>query len=162
MALLERAAEAKVDGILLSCSVFSPYVPLVSHFFTVPIVSVDRDMLEQAVSAGEKIGVIATVAAAGPTTAQQIEKIARSRGKKVQVHVALCPKAFAKLQSDPEGHDRLIRENAAALAADVDVIVLAQISMARATSGMTDIGVPVLTSPEISIEAMMKKLSREG
>lgn len=156
--LIEKAVESKIDGILLSCTVFSPHVPLIKHFFPVPIVSVDGAMLEQAVNAGSRIGVIATVAAAGPTTARQIEEIAAQKGKNVQVDVAICTEAFAKLQVDPSTHDRLIRETAIALADKVDAIVLAQISMARAAVRMEEIKVPVLTSPKSSIMAIMQAL----
>lgn len=158
ISLLDRAADSKVDGILLSCSVFSPYIPMISPFFSMPIVSVDGAMLERAVDIGEKIGIIATVANAGPTTARQIETIASQKGKKVRVEVAVCTEAFDKLQADPLAHDKLIRDAAIALSNKVDVIVLAQISMARAVKGMADIPLPILTSPESSIRVIMQKI----
>lgn len=158
MRLIEKAEEAKADGILLSCTVFSPYVPLLRQIFSVPIVTVDGAMLEQAVNMGGRIGVIATVATAGPTTAKQIQEIARQQGKNVQVNVTVCPEAFTKLQIDPLAHDQSIREIALNLAAKADVIVLAQISMARAVACMEDIQVPVLTSPQSSIQAIMQQI----
>lgn len=157
--LIEKAEEAKVDGILLSCTVFSPHVPLIRQFFSIPIVSVDGAMLDQAVNMGGRVGVIATVATAGPTTAKQIEEIAKQQGKNIQVDVTVCTEAFAKLQVDPLAHDQLIREIALNLANKADVIVLAQISMARAAACMEDIKVPVLTSPQSSIQAIMQQLS---
>lgn len=158
MRLIEKAEEAKVDGILLSCTVFSPHVPLLRQFFSIPIVTVDGAMLEQAVNMGGRIGVIATVAAAGPTTAKQIEEIARQRGKNVQVDVTVCTEAFSKLQIDPLVHDQLIRKIALNVAAKADIIVLAQISMARAAVCMEDVTVPVLTSPQSSIQAIMQQI----
>jgi len=156
--LLGKAEESGVDGILLTCSSFSPAVSIVSPLLSIPLVSVDAAMLEQAIGLGSRIGVIATVAAAGPTTAQQIEKFALRQGKNVKVNVAVVTEAFAKLQSDPVKHDQLIKAEVARLAETEDVVVLAQISMARALGCMSDIKIPILSSPESSIQAIMQKI----
>lgn len=157
--LLERAVESGAEGILLTCSVFSPSVPIISPLFSIPVVSVDGAMLEQAVNSGNRIGVVATVATAGPTTARQIEEIARRSGKSVQVEVVICENAFANLQFDPSLHDQLVKEAAMSLANKVDIMVLAQISMARTAACLVDVKVPILTSPESSIRAIMQKLA---
>lgn len=160
--LAAKAEESCVDGILVACSLFSSHVTAVSPLFSVPLVSVDRAMLEHAVAIGTSIGVIATVAAAGPNTARQIEEIAKQSGKRIAIEVTVCADAFAKLATDPVAHDLLIREQAIRLAEKVDVVVLAQISMARAVERLADIKVPVLTSPESGIKTIMARIGAAG
>ncbi|MDR3561589.1 MAG: aspartate/glutamate racemase family protein [Negativicutes bacterium] len=159
LSLLSRAEESGVDGILLTCSAFSPNVPSIGPLFSIPVVSVDRAMLEQAVTMGSRIGVIATVATAGPATARQLEEIAAARGKQVAVETVVSTDAFSQLQAgNVIDHDVLLQEAAEGLLGKVDVIVLAQISMARAASRLDRIDIPVLTSPRSSIEAIMGRL----
>lgn len=50
---------------------------------------------------------------------------------------------------------------ARALAPRVDVIVLAQASMAGAEPLLEDVGVPVLSSPGMAVEQLAKELSRQ-
>jgi aspartate/glutamate racemase len=161
--LLQRAMTSNVQGILLSCSAFSPYVPTLASKLPVPLLSVDREMLEQAVRTGERIGVVATVSAAGPTTAKQLEELATAHGVEVSVAVEIVTEAFDELKKGRgHRHDALIRERAEKLASKPDVIILAQISMARALKQVSHLSVPVLASPEISVKAMLKLLTRGG
>jgi len=67
--------------------------------------------------------------------------------------------AFAALKSgDEERHDALVREQIVALLPACDVVVLAQISIARALTGAPAYAKPVLTSPEVSIRALLSRL----
>lgn len=160
--LIERAEESRVDGILLTCSSFSPYVPQIRKLFSVPIVSADLSMLEHAVDVGTRIGVIATVGTAGPITSQQLKEIAKERGKAIEVHTEIITDAFAALQNgDPVKHDELIHEKITAFSAECDVILLAQMSMARALRRLNKLPKPVLTSPEISVRTILSQLSDE-
>lgn len=158
VSLLERAEQSGVDGILLSCSAFSPYVPGFEHLFSIPIVTVDGAMIQQAVDIGGKIGVIATVAVSGPITAQQIEEVAVQQGKNVKAQVCLATEAFPLLQPDPAAYNKILLDKAKSLENSVNAIVLAQISMSPALAVMGGIKVPVLTSPESSVNAILKKL----
>jgi hypothetical protein len=62
--------------VAFSCSSFTPFVPLLQSLFDFPIVSIDYAMLEKGGVIGSKIGVIATVGAAGPTKTNIIQTIA--------------------------------------------------------------------------------------
>ena len=115
--LVEMAATAGVDGVLTTCSAFSPYVPTLAGLVEVPVVSVDRAMLEQAASIGRRVVVVVTVAGAGPAAADQLRAIAGERGKRVEVTVAAVTEAFAALQAqDAALHDRLVAEKVEELA----------------------------------------------
>ncbi|MED1796265.1 aspartate/glutamate racemase family protein [Brevibacillus nitrificans] len=157
--LVHKAVDSGTDGVLLSCSVFSPYVPDIQKKYTIPILSVDEAMLARAVLLGGRIGVVATVVTAGPTTKGLLEQFAQASGKAVQVDVEIVPEAFEALKKgDLEQHNRLIQERAKKLAEKADVLVLAQISMARAAAQLKEIGIPVLTSPLTSTSSIMEQI----
>lgn len=158
--LVETARESNVDGVLLSCSSFTPHASLLAPLFDIPVISVDYAMLEKAVSMGEQIGLIATVRAAGPTSEKILKEIAQKEGKSIVVNTEIVPKAFEALQTGDEAqHNVIIQEKIKQLSAQYNVVVLAQISMSRALKGFSDITTPVLTSPEISINSILSELA---
>ncbi|PFB04605.1 Asp/Glu/hydantoin racemase [Priestia megaterium] len=159
--LVEKAVKSEVDGVLLTCSSFTPVVAEISHLFDVPILSADLSMLEKAVDMGSQIGVIATVEAAGPTTTRLLEGVAKERGKNVKINTKVIMEAFQALQNgDRHKHDELIQKEILMLSEDCDVIILAQFSMARALETLGTASKPVLTSPEISVKAIVDRVSK--
>jgi Asp/Glu/hydantoin racemase len=158
--LLDNAEKAGVDGILLACTVFSPFVEDVSKLVSVPVLSADIAMLETAVGMGEKIGVIVTFPATGPTTEGLLTQIAAKQQKKIAVNLQVVAEAFTALKNgNADLHNKMIQEKAVELAAVSDVVILAQMSMARAIKGFGPIGVPLLTSPEISVKAILAEIN---
>jgi Hydantoin racemase len=158
--LIERAVASGADGVLLTCSAYSPAVSSLQKLFSVPVVSVDEAMLRKAVELGSNIGVVATVEAAGPTTANLLQQYAAESGRNVGVSIRVIPEAFTALKNDDvERHDLLVREQISALVPTCDVVVLAQISMARALNRTPLFDKPVLTSPEASIRAVHERLT---
>jgi hypothetical protein len=55
-------------------------------------------------------------------------------------------------------HDQLVSEALKELAGKVDVVVLAQASMARVLSGVTSNGTPILSSPRLAVERLRHDL----
>lgn len=156
--LVARAEESDVDGILFSCSVFSPCLSMLKPLYTVPLMSVDSAMLEEAAAMGGRIGVVATVEQAETLTVEQLKEQARIQGTKVLVSSTAVPEAFACLAVKPEEHDALILAAAEKLLPQCDAFVLAQISMARAAKTVATLGKPVFTSLESSVRAMMREI----
>ena len=111
-------------------------------------------MARAAVAAGQRIGVLATLhTTLGPTTTL-IQQTAARQGADVTVVSRVSEGAFALLQAgDVAGHDARVAASLRAMAPEVDVIVLAQASMARALEAVrADLGAtPVLTSPELGM-----------
>ncbi|WP_409304721.1 aspartate/glutamate racemase family protein [Peribacillus sp. SCS-155] len=162
MNLVETAEESGVDGILFTCSSFTPCVPQISELFNIPMLSADYSMLEKAVEMAECIGVIATVEAAGPTTTKLLKEAAKERGKQVNIQTRVIPEAFQALQNGNRvRHDQLIHGTISELSSDCDVIILAQFSMARALETLEARTKPILTSPEISVKSIVAKVSGE-
>jgi Asp/Glu/hydantoin racemase len=88
-------------------------------------------------------------------TAQLVERRAREAGKDVEVVSRLAEGAFEALSADDkERHDELVRAALRELAGDVDVVVLAQASMARVAETLADDerAVPILSSPRLGMQ----------
>jgi Asp/Glu/hydantoin racemase len=151
---LESAAEAGADLVLVTCSSIGPAVDAARDFVPVPVLRVDEAMTDEAVRLGNRVGVIATLTTTLEPTAALVERRARVTGKDVEVVSYVCDGAFDALQAgDRDRHDELVREGVRRLAAEVDVIVLAQASMARVVESMSDDerAVPILSSPRLGV-----------
>lgn len=153
-----KAQEAEVDAIIVACTVLTPIVDVVKPFIRVPILAVDRPMLEKAINNYKKIGVVATNAPSGPATKKQLEKLAKEFGKTVEVDVQIDTQAMTELKAgNEEEHNRLNR-----IAADElkkrgsEVVILSQITQSTAENEAASLGLPVLTSPKEAVEAVLK------
>ncbi|MHC4459377.1 MAG: aspartate/glutamate racemase family protein, partial [Planctomycetota bacterium] len=149
------------DFILFTCSSTSPAVDKVKELIDVPILKVDEPLAENAVSLGEKIGVVTTAKTTLEPSVNLIKASAARQGKKVQVQAELETKAFeARLSGNISEHDRIVKETISKLARENDVIVLAQASMAHLVEEMNDkLNVPILASPTLCMEALKHMVS---
>jgi Asp/Glu/hydantoin racemase len=152
---LESAELAGADYIMVTCSSIGPAVEAAAKFISVPVLRVDQPMADQAVRTGKRIGVIATLATTLEPTADLISRRASAAGKPIELASRLCDGAFDALMSgDAARHDAIVTAALKELAKEVDVIVLAQASMARVVEGLagTDKRVPILASPPIAVD----------
>jgi len=158
-ALALYAARTGADAILFTCSVFPQAEDLAKQLVRVPLLKPDEAMITAALDAGTRIGVVATNPPAAPAAAAQLEAGARSRGVDIQVVQSVAAGAFAIGNAgDAATHDRMVIEAAERIAAEVDVLCLAQVSMALARAAVqAKVKVPVLTSPATAI-ARLKAL----
>lgn len=158
------AEEAGADMITVTCSSISPAVDVAKRLVGRPVLKIDEPMAEAAVKRGEKIGIVATVATTLDPTSDLLRNKAGELGKNVSISTALCQEAFkAILQGDTEKHDRIVMEEAVQLAREVDVLVLAQGSMARLRSPLSQqIKIPVLASPPLFAEMLKSMLQAPG
>ena len=94
-------------------------------------------MVDQAMAASEQIGVIATLKTTLEPTADLIQRRAAEAGKQIRLTSRLAEGAFEALMSgDAEKHDTLVAAALRELSQQVDVIVLAQASMARVVENL--------------------------
>ena len=152
---LASAEAGGADYILVTCSSIGPAVEAAAPKMHVPVLRVDQPMADQAVRTGRRIGVIATLPTTLEPTADLIRRRAAAAGREVDVTSRLCAGAFEALMSgDSAKHDAMVAAALLELAEHVDVIVLAQASMARVVEGIapTDRRVPILASPPLAIE----------
>lgn len=154
------AVDAGAQAILVTCSSLGPAVDAAIPLCPVPLFRVDDGMALAALEKGRRIGVLATLSTTLAPTAALLEHHAAQAGREVSIASHLCDGAFAKLAAgDRAAHDGLVRDGLLAIAPEVDVVVLAQASMARALEGAAS-SVPVLTSPELGVAHMARALAR--
>ena len=158
-ALALYAARTGADGILFTCSVFPQAEDMAKQLVRVPLLKPDEAMIAAALDAGSRVGVVATNPPAAPAAAAQIEAGAKARGVRIQVIQSVADGAFAIGNAgDRVTHDRMVVEAAERIADRVDVLCLAQVSMALARGAVQErVKVPVLTSPATAV-ARLKRL----
>jgi Asp/Glu/hydantoin racemase len=153
------AARTGADGILFTCSVFPQAEDMAKQLVRVPLLKPDEAMIAAALDAGTRIGVVATNPPAAPAATVQILAGAKAQGTEVQVIESVAEGAFAVGNAgDAATHDRMVVEAAERIADRVDVLCLAQVSMALAQAAVqARVKVPVLTSPTTAV-ARLKRL----
>lgn len=149
------AEEAGADYILFTCSSIGPAVETAATLTNVPVLRVDQPMADKAVQTGKRIGVIATLSTTLEPTSDLVRRRAIAANKEIELKAVLCEGAFDALMSgDAATHDKKVGDALKQLVNEVDVIVLAQASMARVVDTLTDAEkkVPILASPPIAME----------
>ena len=152
---IASAESAGADFILVTCSSIGAAVEAAAPLTGVPVLRVNQPMADKAVQTGKKIGVIATLPTTLAPTADLIRRRAAIAGAQIELTSRLCEGAFDALMSgDAAKHDAMVASALKELSAQVDVIVLAQASMARVvdTLAETDRRAPILASPPLAVE----------
>ncbi|MBC7947405.1 MAG: Asp/Glu/hydantoin racemase [Chitinophagaceae bacterium] len=149
------AQDAGADYILFTCSSIGPAVEAAAALTHVPVLRVDQPMADKAVQMGRRIGVLATLSTTLNPTSDLVRRRAIIAGKEFELVSRLCEGAFEALMSgDAATHDKKVGDALRQLVNEVDVIVLAQASMARVVSTLTESEkkVPILASPPVAME----------
>jgi Asp/Glu/hydantoin racemase len=159
LSLIESAQNAGADAALVTCSSIGKAVELARPLIDIPVVRVDEPMAAVAVASGGRIGVAATLRTTLMPTLQLLEDTAGQRHKSIDIVPCLCEGAFeALLAGRADEHDRLVSGALRKLADDVDVVVLAQASMARVLERNPLNGTIVLASPRLAVESVRERL----
>jgi Asp/Glu/hydantoin racemase len=156
------AIDAGANAILVTCSSIGPAVDATRPFSPVPLLRVDEGMADKATDMADRIGVIATLSTTLNPTRDLIQEFAGRKGHSSKIIARVCEGAFDRLvANDRETHDALIISSIQELAAETDVIVLAQASMANALKGKTDSlpKIPILESPELGVLRLRRCVS---
>jgi Asp/Glu/hydantoin racemase len=144
-----------VDAVLVTCSSVGDVVDEIASEVDVPVLRVDRAMAERAITLGSIVGVLATLPTTLAPTTTLVEAAAREAGRDITVVSRLCDGAFAALdRGDGARHDAIVAEELDRLAREVDVVVLAQASMARIAAARPAGGTVVLSSPRLAMERL--------
>jgi Asp/Glu/hydantoin racemase len=158
---IESAGSAGADAVLVTCSSIGPGVDAARPLFEFPILRIDEAMAERAVGVGRRIGVVATLSTTLAPTVALMRATAARLGRDTDVVDRLCAGAFeAVLAGDTATHDKMVAGALADLAQSVDVIVLAQASMARVVDQLPESArpVPILSSPALAMEQAAETL----
>ncbi len=153
--LVAAAEDAGAEYIMVTCSSIGSAVETAATLQTVPVLRVDRPMADLAVQTGDRVGVIATLPTTLEPTADLVRRCGEAAGKAIELTARLCEGAFEALMGgDPAKHDAMVADALRELAGQVDVIALAQASMARVVDGLAeaDRRVPILASPPLAVD----------
>jgi aspartate/glutamate racemase len=158
-ALVAAAAAGGADAVMFTCSSISELAAPAAAAAGVPVLRVDEAMADAAVRAGRRVRVLATLS----TTSRPTIGLLRERAALADLHPEITDEvidgAFEAVASgDRATHDRLVGAAIERAAAEADVVVLAQASMAGAADAVS-VDVPVLTSPRLGVERLAAHLS---
>lgn len=160
--MIRSAVDAGAGAVVVTCSSLGPAVDAAQRFCPVPLFRIDEGMAAAAVTMGPRVAVLATLRTTLDPTTDLIHRHGAAAGWTGSITAALAEGAFQKLAAgDVAGHDAMVADHLRVLAPQVDVIVLAQASMARALALVERElhPLPVLTSPEIGMRYIAGKLA---
>lgn len=156
---MQMGAQMGADVLLNACSSVGEAASIARSTISAPIIKIDEVMAQSAVETGTRIGVVATVRTTLEPTCRLIQSKADAMGKKIHLVEGLAQGAFEKLLAgQAEEHDNIVKQTIQSLADQVDVVVLAQVSMARLVPSLGNLKVPVLSSPRSGVEAVRAAL----
>lgn len=153
LTLARYAKSTGADAILFTCSAFGPCIDaVVKELSPMPVLKPNEAMIEEAITQGHRIGLLATFAG---TLASMPSEFPRD----VTLVPQLAEGALAALdRGDTEQHDGRAARAALSLK-DCDVIALAQFSLARAAPRVAlATGRPVLTTPHSAVRKLRRML----
>ena len=154
------AADSGADIVFNCCSSVGKVAEMGDLIAPITVFRIDGPMVEKAVREGKKIGVIATLPTTLEPTVALLRDKAAAAGVEIEVVEGLAKGAFG---ADKATHDGLIEQEAVKLADKVDVIVLAQGSMAAMEEKLRAMtGKMVLSSPLLGVEGLRDHLREMG
>jgi len=150
LAGLHELAAGVPTVIVCTCSTLSTHAERLAGKVGAPVLRIDRPLAERAVAGGGRVAVVAAVASTLAPTRELFEQCATAAGTGTGAVVvdAPCLAAWPLFErGDLAGFYDHIARHVRAVAADADVVVLAQASMAPAAMLLDDLAIPVLASP---------------
>jgi hypothetical protein len=123
---------------------------------------IDRAMANEAVRLGPSVLVVAALESTLSPTQDLVHDSSRRIGKAVRVSTLAVPEAWQHFtQGDVSGYLATIAARARAAARGMDVVVLAQASMAGAAELLADLNMPVLSSPRLGVQAAIQRVQSQ-
>lgn len=153
VAYIKAAEMAQCDVFMTACSSIGGVVEQCQFMTTMPLTRIDTAMIDEAITIGGKISVLATVETTLNPTLDYIQRKAQASDNTLDIKPMLMADAFiALLDGDTQQHDKIVKKGLEKALTESDVVILAQASMARVLDTLTPPpAIPVLTSPERGI-----------
>jgi Asp/Glu/hydantoin racemase len=158
--LICYSQDHEANAIGLACSVYAPVVDSARDLVDVPLVSSYGPVMQEAVDAGSRIGVIASNSATMRDSEYYLNRAAREAGREVTIVPRLAEDLIAVLRAEGQpGFERRLEEEVLALAPEVDLVLLSQFSFASALEHLRSVSpVPVLSAPHSSARTLKRML----
>ena len=152
--LRELATTASV--VVCTCSTISGAAESLAGELGVRVIRVDRPMAERAIDLGSRVGVVAALESTLAPTTELLREVAVTNNRDVELVEIVCADAWSHFESgDMDAYLDAIAAAVDAITFPVDVIVLAQASMAGAAKRVK-IPTPILSSPRLAVEAAVR------
>lgn len=163
---------AQVDAVMITCSTMNraySQVQVALRDYRVPVVQIDRPMMDaavrQAVDLGGKVLVVATHGPTVGSTQTLLAEAAASHNREIEFSGLIEEEAWHRLAvGDVEGHNRLLSDGIrrSLESEPAACVVLAQLSMTvfllSYPDPVTQFGVPIFTSGQLGFEYMRSLL----
>ena len=159
--LICYSAEYGAQAIGLACSVYTPMVETVCGVIDVPIISSYGPVMNEAVQAGRRVGLIAAVPATLRDAEYFLQQAAQECGTATEVYPRLAEDLMEVKRHEGEAvFCRRLAEEVDKLAPHVDAVLLTQFSMASALEHLrARATVPVLSAPHSSARRLKELLA---
>ena len=156
----ESAEDAGACAVIMTCSSLGETVDVFKNVVNIPCFRIDEPMAAKAVENYDKIGLVGTLASVIAPSTRLLQRKANEIGKKIAIETELCEQAFLELRADnTEKHDELLKAACMNIAKRVDVLVMAQGSMAEIAPEIQRLtGKPVLTCLEIGVKKIYEEI----
>jgi Asp/Glu/hydantoin racemase len=136
-------------AIVFGCSTMDRAAEYARPLIDIPIIAIDRPMMDKAVQLGRRIGLLATLDTTVPSSLRQLRNAAADAGKEIEIVQIFSGEAFTALRAgDRARHDELLVQAIRQHQDQVDAIAMAQISMSLLEKRVEQEGfhIPVLNS----------------
>lgn len=161
--LARYAQECGADALLFTCSAFGLAIEAAAAAVPIPVLKPNEAMLEEALTAGNRIGLLATFEPSIPSLMAELEEMAQQKKIALEITARAIPAALKALHAGcTADHDRLIADAAHEIG-DCDALILGQFSMASAACAIP--ARPrrrVLTSPHSAVTRLKQLLAAGG
>lgn len=160
--IAHRITELVAEGagvVLCTCSTIGAAAEQSQPIVGCPVIRVDRPMVEQAVTAGERILLVAALASTLAPTRQLIQELAAQQARSIHIQELLCEHAWQHFErGDQAAYLSTIASAIHRAAPQADVVILAQASMSGASQLCADLSIPILSSPRLGLAAALSAL----
>ncbi len=154
------AADDSADIVVLTCCSTAPAAEIARSMSPIPILNVADAASAEAVRLGRRIGLLCTSPTSPGPSAGLLRQHAAAQGREVIVETVVRSEAFTALfAGDKERHDAILTEAAQEILPRVDVLVLAQATLAHLQAPLSRLGKPVLASPPMLLAELGRRLA---
>ena len=160
VALARYAEECGAEAVLFTCSAFGAAIESAAAAVRVPVLKPNEAMVEEAVREAGTLVLLATFAPTLASMSREIAAAAQAAGSPLRLSSVHVPDALeALVRGEGERHDELVARAASEHAPEGAVVALAQFSMARAATRVSE-AVPgrVLTTPDSAVKRLREAL----
>lgn len=153
--MIGKACEDGAAGVIITCTVFTPYQPAFQQLFPIPVICADGAMLDELSRQPGRTAIICTFEGTVETTRSGYLAYRRKNRMPEEVDMYTVSDAFRAAQSgDMDTCDRIVREKILELDGKYDQIALAQISMIGAAEGLELRHARLYISPACALEQL--------